>query len=243
MNQRRHVRAVVPVKLLSRSKGRLRPLLTSAERFALARTMLEDVLNALRRVETLAGVIVITADDEVAAVARRADAEILIEHESHGMVSAVMAAARHLQRRGEETMLVVPADVPLVTAQDIETLIDTQHPSPAVTLVRADRDGGTNMLLCSPPEAIPFHFGDDSFARHRQAARALGVEPRVLRLKGAGLDIDRPEDIVEFLRTPSDTQTHALLAANGIPARLRVHREVYACAPGSPGTEQASFIS
>lgn len=243
MNQRRGVRAVVPVKLLSRSKGRLTPLLTRAERFALARTMLEDVLNALRRAETLAGVIVITADEEVAAIARRADAEIMLEHESHGIVSAVIAAARHLQSRGDATMLVVPADVPLVTAQDLETLIDTQQASPAVTLVPAGRDGGTNMLLCSPPEAIPFHFGHDSFARHRQAARAMGVEPRVLRLKGAGLDIDRPEDIVEFLRTPSDTRTHAWLAANGIPARLRVYRDVYACAPGDPGTEQASLIS
>ncbi|MGQ0526083.1 MAG: 2-phospho-L-lactate guanylyltransferase [Betaproteobacteria bacterium] len=242
MNRHRPVRAVVPVKRLSRSKGRLAPLLARAERVALARVMLEDVLSALRRAETLAGVIVITADDEVAAVARRTDADIMIEHQSHGMASAVIAAARHLQRRGDAAMLVVPADVPLVTAQDIETLIDTQHASPAVTLVPADRDGGTNMLLCSPPEAIPFQFGDDSFARHRQATRAAGVEPRVLRLKGAGLDLDRPEDIVEFLRTPSATRTHAWLASNGIPARLRVLRDGYACARGGPGTEQASFI-
>jgi 2-phospho-L-lactate guanylyltransferase len=61
------------------------------------------------------------------------------------------------------------------------------------------RDGkGTNALAVSPPDLIPFHFGDSSFEPHCAAARALGIEPRVLRLPGLGLDIDTPDDLALF---------------------------------------------
>ncbi|MGH7322391.1 MAG: coenzyme F420-0:L-glutamate ligase, partial [Candidatus Rokuibacteriota bacterium] len=52
--------------------------------------------------------------------------------------------------------------------------------------------------LC-PPDAVSLRFGEPSFAGHLEGARARGIEPVVLALPGAGLDVDGPEDL-EALR-------------------------------------------
>ncbi|MGQ0750005.1 MAG: 2-phospho-L-lactate guanylyltransferase [Betaproteobacteria bacterium] len=222
MNPRRSIWALVPVKLLDRSKGRLSPLLSGEERRGLARAMLVDVLDALQQSHGLAGVMVVTGDEDVATIARARNAEIMIDHGSAGMSQAVAMAARHLHGMPDTSMLVVPADVPRITPQDVATIIEAHGPPPAVTLVAAERDGGTNLLLCTPPEAIPFHYGEGSCARHQQAARARGITRRTMRIERAGLDLDRPEDIADFMRLPSATRTYAWLVAHGIGERLRV---------------------
>ncbi|MBM3358851.1 MAG: 2-phospho-L-lactate guanylyltransferase [Betaproteobacteria bacterium] len=212
--------AVVPVKLFSRTKRRLSSLLSSHEREALARAMLQDVLSALASAPALAGIAVITGDALAAAIARAAGVLVVADTENAGTTAAVAAAARHLDGMGWEGMLVVPADVPLITPADIATIIAAHRIAPSVTLVPASADGGTNALACSPLRAVPFSFGEGSFRLHREAARARGIEPVILNLERVGHDIDRPSDLASFLRLPSPTRTSAYLTRIEVPKRL-----------------------
>lgn len=212
--------AVVPVKLIAETKQRLAPLLASPERAALACAMLGDVLSALTQARGLDGVLVVTGDAQAAAIARAAGALVLHDDQNAGTSAAANAAARHLSASGCAGMLVVPADVPLITSVDVERIIAAHRDAPSVTLAPASMDGGTNALACSPPGAIPFCFGDESFARHCDAASALGIEPQIVRLARIGQDIDRPEDVAAFLRCASRTRTHAYLAALPIGERI-----------------------
>lgn len=221
MSKPRGLWAVVPVKWLSRTKRRLIPLLSSHERVALARAMLQDVLSALTRTSALAGVMVITGDVGATAMAHAAGAAVIADTENAGTTAAVTVAAQHLDGMGREGMLVIPADVPLITPADIEMILAAHRIAPSVTLVPASVDGGTNALACSPPSVVPFCFGRDSFRRHREAARARGIEPETLRLERVGHDIDRPDDLATFLLRPSLTKTYAYLTTNGISGRLR----------------------
>ncbi len=86
----------------------------------------------------------------------------------------------------------------------------------------AHDDLGSNTILCSPPDAVPLRFGEDSFFPHLDAARSRGIEPRVVRQPGIGMDIDHPVDLVSFLKMspPSTTRTLAFLEQSGIAARL-----------------------
>lgn len=220
MNQLRGLWAVVPVQWLNRTKRRLIPLLSNRERVALARAMLQDVLSALTRTSALAGVMVITSDAEATAMAHAAGALVVADTANAGTTAAVTLAARHLDGMGREGMLVIPADVPLITPADIEMILAAHRIAPSVTLVPASVDGGTNALACSPPRVVPFCFGRDSFRRHRKAARAHGIEPAVSRLARVGHDIDRPGDLAAFLQRPSATHAYAYLAASGIRERL-----------------------
>ena len=226
MSESRGLWAVVPVKRFAYTKRRLMPLLARHERGALARAMLADVLSALMRTHALAGVMVITGDADAAAMARAAGALVMPDLENAGTTAAVTQAARHLASVGRDGMLMVPADVPLITPADIEMIVVAHHAAPSVTLVPASVDGGTNALACSPPGAVSCCFGDNSFHLHREAARACGIEPQILQLEHVGHDIDRPNDLATFLLRPSPTQSYAYLTANGIAERLRCeHRD------------------
>lgn len=235
MSERAGLCAVVPVKLFSRTKRRLISLLSWHEREALAHAMLEDVLFALTHAPSPAGVAVITGDATAAAVAHAAGALVIADAENAGTTAAVMAAARHLEKMGREGMLVIPADVPLITPADVEAILAAHRIAPSVTLVPAGNDGGTNALACSPLQAVPFSFGEDSFRRHREAARARGIEPTILRLERVGHDIDRPSDLASFLRRPSMTHTYAYLTRIKVSERLGpVHHDL--C--GEPRAEE-----
>ena len=77
-------------------------------------------------------------------------------------------------------------------------------------------------MLCSPPGALPFAFGHDSFGPHREAAWAQGIAPTILALPGLGLDIDTPDDLRAFVARPAGGRTLDYLRESGIAARLPV---------------------
>jgi 2-phospho-L-lactate guanylyltransferase (CobY/MobA/RfbA family) len=79
---------------------------------------------------------------------------------------------------------------------------------------------GTNAVALMPMDAIPIRFGKQSFFHHLEAALERGVTPRILRLRGIGLDIDRPEDLAEFLARGSATLSQAYLNRCNVTARL-----------------------
>ncbi|HTW50742.1 MAG TPA: hypothetical protein VME45_02475, partial [Stellaceae bacterium] len=91
-------------------------------------------------------------------------------------------------------------------------LIAAHGPAPSFTIAPAHDDLGSNAILMSPPRAVPLRFGEDSFFPHLAAARALGIEPCVLRLPGIAFDIDNPRDLHHFARLKSATRAATLIA-------------------------------
>ncbi len=211
---------VMPVKDLADAKQRLAGLLGAGERRALFRAMLEDVLGALAASTGLAGILIVTRDPEAQALGRRYGARILIEAENRGHTVASSLGARKLAGEGACGMLQLPGDIPLVTPADIEAVLATHGPAPAVTLAPSRDRRGSNAVACSPPDLLPLRFGSDSFFPHVQRARALGIEPQIVERLGLALDIDTPDDLAAFLAAPSATRAYAYLAASGIARRF-----------------------
>ena len=216
--------AVLPVKDLRHAKQRLAAILSATERQELARAMLEDVLSALAASAGLAGVLVVTRDAAARRLATRYGARVLREDRERGHTAASTFGARSLAQEGVSGMIQVPADIPLVTPDDIAMLLRAHGEVPAVTLAPA-RDGrGTNALVCSPPDVLPLRFGDDSFPAHLRGAQELGMQPQIVRRPGLALDLDNPDDLAAFLETPSPTRAYAYLAASGERLAGTCHR-------------------
>jgi 2-phospho-L-lactate/phosphoenolpyruvate guanylyltransferase len=211
---------VVPVKDLQHAKQRLAGVLSAAERRALFRAMLEDVLSALAASRGLVGRLIVTRDPEAKQLANRYGARVLAEEANHGHTAASSFGARTLAKEGSAGMLQLPADIPLVTPADIEALLQAHGSAPAITLAPSRDRRGSNAVACSPPALLPLRFGDDSFVPHLERARALGVEPRIVERPGLALDIDTPADLAAFLAAPSPTRTHAYLVESGIAGRF-----------------------
>jgi 2-phospho-L-lactate/phosphoenolpyruvate guanylyltransferase len=212
--------AAVPVKEFAGAKQRLGSLLTPRQRHDLAAAMLEDVLAVLADA-VLAGVMVNTVDPLAAELAHRYGARVVTDGARDGHTGAVAAMARILAAERQEAMLTVPGDIPRVTATEIASVVEARRPAPSITIVPAHDERGSNAVLCSPPLVMPLRFGDDSFLPHLAAARAIGIEPTIVRLPGIGLDIDQPRDIQALLRAGPRVATRAvrlLEAATAPPA-------------------------
>jgi 2-phospho-L-lactate/phosphoenolpyruvate guanylyltransferase len=206
--------AVVPVKELDRAKGRLASLLPKQLRQALMLAMLEDVLAALAATPGLGGIAVVTVDPAARRLAMTYGARLIELGARDGHTGAIAAAARLLREVGWPSMLTLPGDIPLVTPEEIGRLLEAHRAAPAFTIAPSRDERGSNAIICSPPDAVPLRFGEDSFFPHLQAAEACGIRPTVLRLPGIALDIDTPEDLAAFAWLPSPTRARALLAAN-----------------------------
>jgi len=204
--------AIVPVKEFSGAKQRLAGMFAPEFRRGLAAVMLEDVLAALTGAAGLAGVAVVTVDPDSDALARNMGARVLTAGARDGHTGAVTAAIRGLAAEGATGMLTIPGDVPGVTAAEIEAVLAAHGEAPAFTVVPAHDSRGSNTIVASPPGLVPLAFGNDSFLPHLEAARRSGVEPRVLRLPGIGLDIDNPEDLLAFAARGWPTRTTDFLA-------------------------------
>jgi len=214
------VLAAVPVKDLVNAKQRLVPILAPEERRQLAQAMLGDVLRAL------AGALgdsafVVTKDAEVMDLARRHGATCLVESANRGHTEAVAFAQQQARALGAERFLTIPGDVPCVTPDEVNAVLDALDPEPGVVLVPSVSGFGTNAVLLAPPDVMPLKFGEPSFDGHLETARQRRLSPVVLNLPGLGLDIDAPEDLLGLLleRHP-DTASAALLREWDVLARL-----------------------
>jgi 2-phospho-L-lactate guanylyltransferase len=216
--------AVIPVKETAAAKERLGEALPRHLRPGLALAMLEDVLSAVaktlhNRLHGLAGIAVVTLDPDAQALAQRYGARILTDDARGGHTAAVKAAARTLAQEGRAGMLQMPGDIPLVGADEISLLIAMRRASPSFTIAPSHDDFGSNAVLVCPPTAVPLSFGDDSFYPHLRAAQACGIKPLIVRQRGIGLDIDRPEDIRAFAQLRSPTRAQAYLERHGLAER------------------------
>jgi 2-phospho-L-lactate guanylyltransferase len=209
---------IVPVKDLADAKQRLNTVLSSAERRRLAEAMLRDVLSALRSAAERASIALVTKDERAKVIAAEMNVSVIAESENRGETEAVALAVDVLMGRDVQTMLVVPGDIPLITPEDVNRIIQAGR-SADVVLAPSRDERGTNAALLRPPDALPLRFGDDSFRPHLEKARALGRRTTVLHLPNVGLDIDTPADLTALAAWPrrgcGQSQTRAVLEEIG----------------------------
>lgn len=210
--------AIVPIKALEAAKRRLADVLSLEERRALMLAMARDVLTALARCRALAGVLIVSRAPEADALAQTFGTERFTESPGADLTTALTQAAAHAAKHlGAAGVLIVPADVPLITPEDIEAVLAGHQ---GVTVVPDDEHLGTNALILSPPDRIRLGFDGRSFKPHVAAAFAAGVQPRVVPSARFALDVDTPDDLEALLRDGPATQTAIFLHKAGITERL-----------------------
>src|SRR5204862_7925705 len=104
----------------------------------------------------------------------------------------------------------VPVGGPGATAAEIRELAGAARAG-APAFVPSRSGHGTNGVALAPPGAMPLKFGEPSFENHLVGARAGGLEPRILRLRGLGLDVDAPEDLAVLVAEAPATESARLV--------------------------------
>lgn len=212
--------ALVPVKDLTHAKGRLASLLSPTERHALARAMLEDVLVALQQASTVDRIAIVTTDAHALWLAAQGGLEVVDEGSGRGETGAVELAIKVCRERGASSLAVIPGDIPLLTAADVDCVLQqgTQYD---VVIVPSWDSRGTNAIFLRPPDVLQLRFGSWSFFPHVKQAKRKGLSYKVVRLPRVALDIDTPEDLSRLVPQALGTRSYVALEKMGLIARLQ----------------------
>ena len=187
--------AIVPGEPLRGVKEPFSDVLTDDEYASLNEYLLENTIKTLTEVSEIVDVLVCNRDPTALTVARRFGARTVKEDGTPGLNIALERATAVAQTYGICGVLIIPADLPLLTGENIKSLIENAGEPPSV-VITPDRHGkGTNALLVRPAGLFEYQYGEGSFEKHCEAARAAGASLKICELSSLALDLDRPEDL------------------------------------------------
>lgn len=187
--------AIVPVKPLRRGKSRLAGVLSEEERATLNNYLLAHTLDTLTGIPEIEHVLVISRDPAALALARSHGARTVQENGAPLLNVALTRATIVARTYATRGVLIVPADLPLLTPQDVSAMLDRAHDPPLVVVAPDRHRQGTNALLVCPAGLIQYDFGPGSFDRHCERARQAGARLEICELPSLALDVDLPEDL------------------------------------------------
>ncbi len=187
--------AIVPVKPLRRGKSRLSSVLSQEERATLNTRLLAHTLDTLGEIPEIEHILVVSRDQAALALAREHGARTVQENGAPQLNLALARATIVAKNYATRGVLIVPADLPLITPEDVQMML-AHAIDPPVVVVAPDRHRqGTNALLVCPVGLIDYDFGPGSFQRHCLRAEQASARLDIVDLPSLALDVDLPEDL------------------------------------------------
>ncbi len=188
--------AVVPVQRLETAKSRLASVLSPQERSDLVLTLFDNVMTALTGSSAVHRIVVVSPDPNVLDVAHRWRAELL-EQTGRGLNAAIRLGRDHAVGLGADSILIVLADLPRVTSDDIDLMVNRSL-GMSVTMA-PDRHGrGTNAMILCPPNVIEPAFGVDSLLKHQREVEQSGLNANTFKSSGTAFDVDTVDDLIDL---------------------------------------------
>lgn len=179
------MRAVIPYKKAG-AKSRLSPVLSLEEREEFVDLMLNQVIDSLEE----AGIEKIDIlSPSVYGLEGITKARVLLDENDLNE-----ALNRYLEE-AEEPVLIVMADLPLLSPDHIKGITSTKRD----ICIVPGKGGGTNALFIRNPSSYRVKYYGSSFLTHCSIATDSGQNFEIYDSFLAGTDIDEPEDLVELL--------------------------------------------
>lgn len=212
--------AIIAMKPLTEAKGRL--ALPPLEKAELAVAMLKDTLAAVGSCLAVRQMLVVTADEGLGAVARRATAEVLTERFPGDLNRSFRWAAEQVRNRDDALSLAfLPADLPALTSAELDLALKRGGRF-AFTALSDHHGTGTVLLTQAAGTHAAFHFGAESYRAHclagAQAISGLG-------LRGLRCDVDTLADLTAAHRI--GLGRHTSEHADPLIALAGSHRDEY----------------
>ena len=203
-----NTRVIIPIKKLEDSKTSFSEKFTTEQRKELTISMLKDMLNTIKKVEE-ADPLVITPDEKIEELMKQQGIPNIKEPDIGLNKSLDMAIEKSIES-DYNSVLILPGDLPLISSEDIEEILEMGESSQGVVLTPS-KENGTNTLFLRPPDIIDLRFGGESFFDHMREATERDITPRLYRSENLERDMDRPEDLAKVEALGEGTETHDFL--------------------------------
>jgi 2-phospho-L-lactate guanylyltransferase len=187
--------AIVPIKPLRRGKSRLAGTLTEEQRTRLNRYLLERTLTILNKIPSIEHTLVVSRDPAALALTRSMGGRTVLEDGEPQFNTALKRATIVAQSQGARAVLILPADLPLVTSDDIKAFLSLGKDPPVIVIAPDRRLDGTNCLFVNPAGLIDYCYGLGSYQKHKNCAIEGGGKVKIVNSDRFNLDLDLPEDL------------------------------------------------
>ena len=179
------MKAVIPYKKAG-AKSRLSPVLSQEEREELVELMLNQVIDTLKE----AGIETIDIlSPSMYGLENMTKATVLLDRND------LNEALNWYLEQAEEPVMIVMADLPLLSPDHVKGIISTEGD----VCIVPGKGGGTNVLFIKNPSGYRVRYYGSSFLTHCSIAEEAGQNVEIYDSFLAGIDIDEPEDLVELL--------------------------------------------
>ncbi len=194
------MQVLIPVKDIHSCKSRLAHALPAEARQSLITALLLDLLHRLQHCTAVTQVAIVTRCPEVAQLAAQQQVEVLCLVEDRCLNSGIAAAIAVLTARPVQHAMILHADLPLATTDDLNSVINAHSNSDnTVTFVPDNAQKGTNAMLLTLPTAMQFFYGNQSYQVHNDFCRAQGITHQTVYNAHLGSDIDLWQDFAPLL--------------------------------------------
>lgn len=188
--------ALIPVKRFECSKSRLARVLSIDERIKLSELLLVNTIRVLTKSSAISEIVVISSDEVAMDIAKRNNTKFLREAKDRGVNAAIAIADNYSSEKGAEATIVIPQDLPLIMAADVDMICSKAEALERCLVVCPSvRYDGSNALLRKPSRLLETHYDQDSFNAHIRAARQVGIPIKIFLSKRIMVDLDTTEDI------------------------------------------------
>ncbi len=191
--------AIIPINSFKKTMTRLSDVLNANQRIKLTKLLTQQIIDHLLEIPTIEKIVLLTNETKWAQ-SFHGNKIILKANQDHlSLKDNMNQTTDWLSEQGAKQMLYLSIDLPLASKDDVMDLIN-QHRN-GLTLVIANKDGGTNALILDMPRSFPFQFGENSLEKHLLEAKKYRVEAQVINIDGLSFDLDDIDDWNHLIST------------------------------------------
>ena len=188
--------ALIPINSFNASMSRLSSLLNQEERIELTKVLAIQTLNILNKIEAIDKIIVMTHETEWIESLSIEKITTIDDFDVPVLKKKIEKASNWMEKQKAKRIIYLSIDLPLINLTDVETFINSHKKG--MTIVEADKDGGTNALILDMPRMIDFQFGENSFKKHIQSAANANITINVFKNRALSSDLDDENDFKKF---------------------------------------------
>lgn len=204
---------IIPICSFKDAKSRLSVMLSDTERAELLKSMLKDIITAVR--SQVMEIILVSRDEEVYSFAKELSVSFVNEkdYEDNHLNNALRDAIDSVKLNYEDVdILIIPGDIPMIKEEHIMSV----KSSTSDMVISPSRGGGTNLICFNGDFDFEPLFGDMSYFRHLEEAYMKNMDVNVIESFYLSLDVNTSQDLGEIFLHGIGTNTHEYLSGLNI---------------------------
>lgn len=185
--------AIIPVKSFSKSKSRLN--LPESKVQELCETMLKEILQVISETKLVDDILLVSKDESAFKIGKKFDCVEIIDEKESGVNDAVALASNYLIENDCECSVVLPQDIPLIFAEDLNNLLSFYQNTKNAIVIPSRHLDGTNALVRKPKSGLKTRYDEGSYRFQFEPLKAAKIKYSLGLIHRIMIDVDSASDV------------------------------------------------